>query len=469
MFEANSKKVEAWKENIIIKKHINLDKDLDCFILISSNNQNFTEIVLNKIFDSTIDKISIWNTYDDFTCVLENINSIIKTWETDNEEEIKADIIISILEKNNFMFSTLWKPSCYLIKTNKEIVEITEKWDNKKEFSFISSWELSDGETVVMWTKRLLNYLSKSDFIEWIDILEIKDFNKNIKNILLSEILDENIVICSIRYSIFWKVSKEKTTVDKLILMKQFWVRLLDNKITKNIVARTSLLKEKLYKQSKKVKSVVFISWIVASFIFLYIIVSGVIWIANDSEEKELSKENLIQARELVRLASENVANPEIFEQNIKKAEEIIFEVKDKKLFLNDIWKILDDISIIKKQFNNIEAFEGSEDNIVYSWTLDNSVKVLKNNSKLYIVKQKSIIWPIISWKTPEENTFDNLEVEEVFVDAHVVWTEIVLLTNFSKIVSFNKNSYFSYKDSIWQKTWEESEDFSSYGQKDNI
>ena len=463
MFETSSKIIDAWKKNIVIKKHINLDKDLDCFVLISSNDLNFSEIILNKIFDSTIDKISHSNTYDDFTYALENINSITKTWEKDNDKKIKVDIIVSILKKNNFMFSTIWKPSCYLIKANKEIVEITEKNENKKEFNFISSWELNDGEIIIIWTKRLLNYLSNNDLIDWLEFLEIKDFSKNIKKILLSEILDENIAICSIKYSAFWKVFKKSK--DRLLILKQLAIRLLDNKITKNIIARVNLLKERLYKQSKQVKNIIFISWIIVSFIFLYITVSGVILLTNNSNEKEESKEDLVQAKQLVRLASENVANPEIFEQNIKKAEEIVFEVKDKKLFLNDIWKILDDISIIKKQFNNIEIFEENEDNIIYRWNLENSVKVIKSNSKLYIIKHKSIIWPIISWKQPEENVFDKLELEEIFIDAHVLWNEIILLTNFSKIVSFNKNSYFSYKDTIWQKTWEESDDFSSYGQ----
>ena len=463
MFESNLKKIDVSKKNTIIKKQISLGPNLNCFILISCSNEKFAEIFLNKIFDLTIDKISELNAYDDFTYALESLNSMIKAWETDNAKNIKADIIISILAKNNFMFSTLWKPSCYLIKANKEIIEITEREENKKAFSFVSSWELHDDEIIIMWTKRLLNYLSNSDFIDWLDFLKIEDFNKNIKKILTWEILDENIVICSIKYS---KTSSSWELANaKLLELAQTTIKLLDNKVIKNLIARINLIKEKIKKQSKQVKNIIFLSWITVSFIFLYIMVSSVIWITNNSTQKEESKKNLIQARELVRLASENVANPEIFEQNIKKAEEIIFETKNKKLFLNDIWKILDDISIIKKQFNNIETFEENEENMILPWDFSLATKVLKNSGKLYIIKQKKILWPIIAGKTPTETEFSKLELDEVFVDASVVWNEIILLTNFSKIVSFNKNSQFSYKDSIWQKTWEEAKSFSSYGQ----
>jgi hypothetical protein len=41
MFEISSKKVDFEKENILIKRNLNLDKDLDCFILISTDNANF--------------------------------------------------------------------------------------------------------------------------------------------------------------------------------------------------------------------------------------------------------------------------------------------------------------------------------------------------------------------------------------------------------------------------------------------
>jgi hypothetical protein len=39
MFESNLKKIDLNKKNIIISKNINLDKNLDCFILISSKDK----------------------------------------------------------------------------------------------------------------------------------------------------------------------------------------------------------------------------------------------------------------------------------------------------------------------------------------------------------------------------------------------------------------------------------------------
>jgi hypothetical protein len=55
---------------------------------------------------------------------------------------------------------------------------------------------------------------------------------------------------------------------------------------------------------------------------------------------------------EYVRIASNNSSNSEVFNLNIKKAEEITKDLKEKKLFLNDVNNLVNDINIIKKQFN---------------------------------------------------------------------------------------------------------------------
>jgi hypothetical protein len=57
MFEISSEKIDLQKPNVIKRKDISLDKDLDCFILMSGNNENFMEVALNNILDAIIDKI----------------------------------------------------------------------------------------------------------------------------------------------------------------------------------------------------------------------------------------------------------------------------------------------------------------------------------------------------------------------------------------------------------------------------
>ena len=68
MFEISVKKVDFEKKNIIIKRNINLDKNLDCFILVSSSNENLAENLINNTLEFLIDKVSKNDTYNDFRC-----------------------------------------------------------------------------------------------------------------------------------------------------------------------------------------------------------------------------------------------------------------------------------------------------------------------------------------------------------------------------------------------------------------
>ena len=462
MFEISSKKVDFEKENTLIKRNINLDENLDCFILINTDNANFWDLILNNILDFLIDKISKENAYTDFSLALENINSFIKTWEIDSDKKLQLDIIIWVLNNNNYIFSNIWKSSCYLINNNNEVIELTNKEENKKEFNFVSSWDIWDNEIIVSSTKRLLNYLSKSDLLDGLILSEdINIFNKNIKNILLSELLEENVLVSSLKYTSL----KNEEKLTKLDLIKDHLIKWLDNKASKNVIAYCLVLKDRLNTQSKIIKNIALLSWITIWIIFLYSILSTVVWITTQNDQKELAKENIIKAKTYIRIASENIANPDAFELNIKSAEDLLIEIEEDQIFLNDISKINDDINILKKQFNKIEIFEENQDNIIYNWEFENPIKIIKNNLKPYIVTAKGVVWPILPSIKAKNYTFNSLGENENFIDATFIWDNMYLLTSLSKIVKFNKSWYFSYMDVTWQQTWEKAKEISSYAQ----
>lgn len=463
MFEISSKKVDFNKENTIIKRNINLDKELDCFILISTKDANLWELILNNILDFIIDKISKNNTYNDFSIALESINAFIKTWKQDSDEKIKLDIIIWILNDNNYIFSNIWKSSCYLINNNDEVIELTNKEENKKEFNFVSSWEMKNNEIIVSSTRRLLNYLSKSDLLDWLVLSEdINIFNKNIKNILLSEVLEKNIWISSLKYI---SESSESKSSNNLDLIKNYLLQFFDNKISKNILWYILVQKDKLNSSSKQIKNIIFLGWITISIFFLYSILSTVASITTQNDQKELAKENIIKAKTYLSIASENIANPDSFELNISNAESLIAQIEENQIFLNDIAKINDNINILKKQFDKIEIFEESIDNIIYEENFENPVQIVKNNLKPYVITAKWIVWPIIPNTKAKNYIFSSLEENETFIDSAFIWENMYLLTSLSKIVKFTKNWYFSYMDVSWQQTWEKAKEISSYAQ----
>jgi len=85
------------------------------------------------------------------------------------------------------------------------------------------------------------------------------------------------------------------------------------------------------------------------------------------------------------------MANVEIFELHLQKAEELIDEIKDKELYTDNLNKINDDINTLKKQFNKIETFESTLENTIYKENLSDAIKIIKISKKTFIINKKSI------------------------------------------------------------------------------
>jgi hypothetical protein len=131
MIDYNIVKVENTSSNKIIIKNLSLDFKLDFFMVIDSNDKDYASIIENKILDFIIDKISLENTYKDFSTALEKINNILKDYYREKEEEEKykeenrkenieneddknkknekkyLNILLSVLNENKFIFSNI--------------------------------------------------------------------------------------------------------------------------------------------------------------------------------------------------------------------------------------------------------------------------------------------------------------------------------------------------------------------------
>ncbi len=455
MLDFDIKHLDSGGKNSIISKVINLDKGLDLIILISSKDKWFGDLILNKILDSIIDNIDPKNLYKDFSHALENINGFLDTWRTGGEKIKWLSVVVWVLAKNNLVFSTVGSPSCYFINSQQEVVEITEREESRKEFGFISSWDVKYGEIVSFSNLRLLDYLSFDDFKDGLLHNDMRSFNKNISNILKEEAVKKNVWIVSLKNNDEVFEKKENEVMSSLINNS---MNFFDNQFTKRLLAIFMIGKEKLMKESKSIRNMAFLAGIIIAFILLYGIVSGVIKATSNTNDVEVSKESLIKAKEYIRLASENINNPDIFSLNVKQAEDIVYEIQDKKLFLNDISKILDDIWVIKKQFNGIETFEKTAENLVYGDLVsDDTVKILKTVNKLYVLNKRSIIGPITAGDNAAEHIFENLGADDEFIDGTSQNDSLILMTASGKVVNFAKNNYFSYSDVAGQDTWDDS------------
>ena len=109
-------------------------------------------------------------------------------------------------------------------------------------------------------------------------------------------------------------------------------------------------------------------------------------------------KNKLIEAQLIIEKSNKDMGNRDVFNANMKKAEEIIFEVRKKQIFLNDVKKLLGDISVLKKQMNGVESFDPKTSPSEYIFEdLDFGVNsIFQINKKLYFIGKTSLIGPYI-------------------------------------------------------------------------
>lgn len=464
MLETDIRKIDFWSDNILKLNTINLDTDMDCIILMSCYDKKFLDLVYHKIVDSIIDRIHSKNVYKDFSNSLENINAFLSGWMNDSQKIQWFKAVIGIYHKKNFFFSTVGSASCYLYNTHKDVIEITDRDESPKDFSFISSGDVSSWESLILSTYRLLDTLSKDDIKDWLVHGWVERAGENIERILLHEHTGKNIGLIVLQKQWKWKNNTfwvlEKTT--------HYTLKLLDNKISKKCLSYVYLAKRSIIDQWQKTRQILLGFAILLCAGLLYYIVA---WFFSFSSSitwpSEWAKNNLITAQNHIITASENMNNIDVFSFNIDAAQDIIKDLESQNLFLNDLSKLRDETGVLQKQFNGISPFETSPENLVASFQEPQQiVKILSISGDVYAVNKKSILGPIIQGQAPEEFIFQDIG-EDYFIDAAVYGSSIILVTQSGKIVEFSKTKIFSYVDVKNQTTWEKSPIIDSYA--DNL
>jgi len=251
MLEIDKRLIDFSGSNSVKTHTIELDDELHAVIAVSVKDKNIEDLVYGKIVDSLIDAIHPKNVYKDFQNILENVNAFLETL-SGKENRIKwIHAFIGIYHKKTLFFSTVWKASCYLYNVNNDVIEVTDKTDTPHVFSHILSGEIASGESLIIATHRLLDTLSKDDLRE--SFIEQKDIHTSwdmIGYILEREDIGKNIWYILLRKT--FQISEASQMERYYESVKYFFLKILDNDITKKTLWYLYILKDKIFEKSKK-------------------------------------------------------------------------------------------------------------------------------------------------------------------------------------------------------------------------
>ncbi len=194
---------------------------------------------------------------------------------------------------------------------------------------------------------------------------------------------------------------------------------------------------------------------LIVSISLLVLIVRSVFYTSMTTAVPEEYKSKLIEAEQIIGKSTRDMTNRELFKENISKAEALVFEVRDKKMFANDVKGLLDKISVLKRQLNGIESI--SLDTKPVDFVLPENtapIALLENAKKKYIVSTKGVFGPFVKGT---ETKFVAFPDQETAKSADITTEGVVYaLTNNNKIVKYAKGE-FSYVNVEGQTTWEAS------------
>lgn len=206
--------------------------------------------------------------------------------------------------------------------------------------------------------------------------------------------------------------------------------------------------------KNDKVRASAFGAGILVCALLLFATISAIFQQKTDLAVPEEYKNRLIEAQIILEKAGKDLANKEVFKSNLKKAEDLIFEVRGKGVYLNDVKRLLDTISILKKQMNGIESFDPKSHEAEYSFS-DKKFEplgVFEIQKKYYFVGKNSLAGPFV--KGAETKVFPYPDGEEAVSSDASAEGIIYVLTKTNRVLKFYKGE-FSYANVDGQKTWE--------------
>ncbi len=442
----------------IIHSHKLTPRDtVTIFCIIEWKKENVVSILEDHLLEilSAVE----WNSREietDFSYIAEHFNHFIKNIPT--PDLVDVSIVLACNSKDTFIFSTIWTGQVLLVEENT-ISLLTEWTNDRNEFHSISSWEIPN------WWKIYFSSSQVDSILGEDIILELSSLDESIwiatcENILKRE-YTENIHIYRLnneRLRIA-RLSKESpnNSLDPLSLI-QWVIQQIQSRLPKiqwNQFIRNFPWDNKAFQYS-------FLSvWVFILFILLYILIRSItssLYISSTD-----SKNQLLEAQDLIEQSQKLINNPTAFNLNIKKAEWILFNLRDKKEHLSDTQDLLSQIEAMKKEVNDIQIIDMSKYAPIIKFNPNDisPLWVFEKNKKFTLIGKSGIIadyvrdtpvskvvpyppWETAIWFTAEENG------------------NYYILTRNSRILSPRGND-LTYVTVSGQDTWKKSQAINTF------
>ena len=445
----------------VASKKITIGDAFEAIFQLTCSDASLGTFIEKSVIDLILSNIQNRQTLSsDFAYVLERLNK--------NLRELQAQydltglrIFFGIMLGDDLHFSVRGHYFVALVKDG-DAVEIASGMEGDAgDFSYISSGMVHVGSTLFISNLPLAHHLTQDDMVELSRISYSPDRTSSIIHTLIDhEIGPENFAVVVIthpqpvapveaRPSIVLQYVQGRYEVVSNIVRETQWLAPL-----RTLVAH---IPDRI---RGRIRVGFFVVGVMVSIGLLYMIIQAIfIQRVHDAMPEEY-KNKLIEAQLIIEKANKNISNREALSVDIKHAEDLIFEVRDKQLYLNDVKKLLGDISILKRQMDGIESFTVTPERTIYAFKVPRQVVgIFEDNKKLYFVGKDEVMGPYIAGEDMRVSPYpDGEEAISTDLDSGV----ISILTKSNRVLRYSKGQ-FTYATVTGQKTWEPSKTLHLY------
>lgn len=426
--------------------------------------EGWKENIVSILEDHLIEMIS-WvewriNEMDtDFAYIAEHFNHFIKNISTDELSDIS--IVFAINTKNILTFSTIWRAQVILVEKWKEISVISVEDPEKYEFHSISSGEIPPGCNIYLASTRI-------DSLLWEDIiLELSELDETVwittSETILAREYHENIHIFRIenKQSTIQTSSRRSWKSIPLSILKEkilFGVTYIQERLSLSNL-RTWI--SKIPGENKTIQYGFLGVGVALLFILVYSFIQTISSAINTSSSD--SKNQLLQAQSLIEQSQKLTSNPSAFNGNIKKAEDILFSLREQKEHIADVQELLGQIEAMKKEVNDVQTVDMSKYSSIIKFNpIDISpIGVFEKNKKLFLVGTNGIIMDYNrDWPLPKVSPYPPGETS-VSYDVDDAGNFFILTAN-SRVLSLRGND-LTYVTVLWQDSWEKAKSIRTF------
>ncbi|MFZ3232915.1 MAG: hypothetical protein WA194_05310 [Patescibacteria group bacterium] len=455
-------------DSVVVTKKIRIDDRRQILLQIDSKKPHAASLVEGAIVDTVAESGKAGETAAYFSFVLDRLNRHLRATVPDLKVE-DVRVFLAAIDGDDIHFSVLGHYNAYLIRGGR-ITDIAEGMaSTASEFSYVSSGSVKHPDSLYVANIDLLDYLTEEDVTELATVGKDDEKRLAIENLIRREagkraidciaLTNANvtdIAVPSAASSVEKATIAARNAMAKAAPIARDAAARISGAISEIPAAKKAYdaVKNHPIWKNEKFRAAAFGAGIVVCAFLLYVTISAIFQQKTDLAVPEEYKNRLIEAQVILDKAGKDLANKEVFKANLKKAEDLIFEVRGKNVYMNDVKRLLDSISILKKQMNGIESFDpkAHEADYVFSDKKFGPVGVFEIQKKYYFVGKASLAGPFV--KGAETKVFPYPDGEEAVSSDASAEGIIYVLTKTNRVLKFYKGE-FSYVNVDGQKSWE--------------